>query len=223
MCFVNMANLLYPVDLTSFEKPEKDAKFREVIMTLQKQMGEPSTGILTNAQFGRLAQAARAIDDRGVMIGPGKMVYHSNDGNLVGALGTAEIGDIAYPINITRITCFKLDHSCEMSSAEFDHKNGMLVFGAPINYEITTWTKSRVTALREHPCGTASMMIDVEAEAVTIFSAAHADLAFCPKGPPNTLTLVDGYQVSRKIYRDRRNSARMLIYEPAKRFVPIER
>jgi hypothetical protein len=84
----HMANLLYPVDLTSFEKPEKDTKFREMIMTLQKQMGEPSTGILTSGQFNRLAKAAKDIEDRPVSVGIGKLVYRSDDGNLVEAVGT---------------------------------------------------------------------------------------------------------------------------------------
>jgi hypothetical protein len=35
----HMANLLYPVDMSSFARPETDAKFREQIIALQKQMG----------------------------------------------------------------------------------------------------------------------------------------------------------------------------------------
>ena|SRR5260370_32458913 len=53
-----MANLLYPVDMTSFSRPEKDAKFREQIIALQKQMGVPATGTLTLDQFGQLARAS---------------------------------------------------------------------------------------------------------------------------------------------------------------------
>ena len=43
----HMANLLYPVDLTSFVRPEKDPKLRELIIALQKQMGEsrPAAGV----------------------------------------------------------------------------------------------------------------------------------------------------------------------------------
>ena len=54
----HMANLLYPVDLASFAGPDKDAKFRSQIVELQKEMGVPTTGVLTSAQFYRLAQAA---------------------------------------------------------------------------------------------------------------------------------------------------------------------
>ena len=60
----HMANLLYPVDMGSFARPEMDAKFREQIIALQKQMAVPATGTLTLDEFGRLAEAARDIDDR---------------------------------------------------------------------------------------------------------------------------------------------------------------
>ena len=65
----HMATLLYPVDMGSFARPEKDAKFREQVIALQKQMGAPATGALTIDQFTRLAEAARDIDNR--PIGPG--------------------------------------------------------------------------------------------------------------------------------------------------------
>jgi hypothetical protein len=65
----HMANLLYPVDMSSLARPETDAKFREPVIALQKQMGLPATGTLTLDEFGRLAEAARDIDDRSVGTG----------------------------------------------------------------------------------------------------------------------------------------------------------
>jgi hypothetical protein len=64
-----MANLLYPLDMSSLARPEIDAKFREQVIALQKQMGAPATGTLTLDEFGRLAQAARDMDDRSVGTG----------------------------------------------------------------------------------------------------------------------------------------------------------
>jgi hypothetical protein len=89
---------------------------------------------------------------------------------LRSAVGTGAMKDIAHPTNVTRIFCLKTDGTCEMSSAEFDLKFGMLSFGSPAVYEIKTWRSGRVTAIREHPCGTASMTIDLESKAVTITS-----------------------------------------------------
>jgi hypothetical protein len=216
----HMANLLYPVDMSSFLRPEQDIKFRELIMVLQKQMGSPSTGLLTYGQFGRLMEAAIDIDDRGINPGPGKIVTRSSDGTFVSAVGTGAMDGIANPVNVTRIFCLRAGSTCEMSSAELDMKYGMLSFASPVVYGVTTWRPSRVTAIREHPCGTASMMIDVDAKAVTITSAPHADLSFCSKEPANIWTLVDGFSVAWKIHQEKVNKARVLVYEPAHNKIP---
>src|SRR6516162_10159025 len=54
----HMANLLYPVDMGSFARPETDAKFHDQVIALQKQMEAPATGILTLDEFSRLVEAA---------------------------------------------------------------------------------------------------------------------------------------------------------------------
>lgn len=216
----HMANLFYPVDMSSFVRPERDVKFRELVMALQKQMGEPATGSLTSGQFDRLSGAANDINDGPLGLAQAKIVSRSDDGKWVSAQGTGAMDDIAYPINITRIFCLKAASTCEMSIAEFDPKMRMLYFGSPAVYEIKTWRPNRITAIREAACGTGSMTIDVETKAVTIASVPHADLAFCPKGPPSIWTLIDGFPVTWKIHQDKVNKARALVYEPARRFVP---
>lgn len=96
-----MAVLLYPVELSSFVRPEQDAKFRQLVMALQSQMEEKTTGILTYGQFNQLHDAAHSIDETGVTLGPGKIVYRSDDGNVIGARGTGAMNDLVNPINIT--------------------------------------------------------------------------------------------------------------------------
>lgn len=129
--------------------------------------------------------------------------------------------DIANPVNITRILRLRADSTCEMSSAEFDIKVRMLNFGSPVFYDVTTWTPSRVTTIREHPCGTASMTIDVKAKAVTITSVPHKDLPFCAIDKPSILTLMDGFSVGWNIARDKRNKALALVYEPSRKLIPV--
>jgi|SRR6185312_2778412 len=90
-----MAALLYPVELSSFVRPEKDPKFRQLVVALQNQMEEKATGILTYGQFNRLHDAAHSIDEREVTLGPGILVYRSDDGNVVGARGTGAMNDLA--------------------------------------------------------------------------------------------------------------------------------
>ena len=217
----HMANLLYPVDMTSFVRPEKDGKLRELIAMLQKQMGEATTGVLTYGQFSKLQDAAGSIDERPVSIAPGIMVYRSDDGNLVAAVGTGAMDDLANPINVSRILCTRSDATCELSTAEFDVKHSMLFAPAPTIYEIKTWTPNRVTAIREHPCGSAFLTVDVATKDVTIASAPHSDLPFCSKEPANIWKLADGFKITWNLHRDRYNKARELVYEPAKKMFPI--
>ena len=79
-----MANLLYPVDMSSLAPPDKDPKFRDLIAVLQQQMGDPPTGVLTTDQFFRLSQASDNIDRH--------LILDSQDeiGALVGYLTTNE-------------------------------------------------------------------------------------------------------------------------------------
>jgi hypothetical protein len=186
----HMANLLYPVDMASFARPERDVKFRDQIIALQKQMGVPTTGVLTFDQYDRLSEAARDIDDRPVGAYPGKIVDRSKDGDLVWAVGMGGTDDVAnplaHPINISRIYCLRSTGTCELSTAEFSPKDSQLYFAAPFDYTITTWAPTRVTATSEHPCGTALMSIDIQAMSVVISSVPHSDLPFCSKEGPST-------------------------------------
>jgi hypothetical protein len=176
----NMANLLYPVDLSSFATPDKDAKFRDLIVVLQKQMGEQATGVLTSDQFDRLSHASHDIDARLVTPSPPKFVTMKKD-DFVIAFGTGAADDLVFPINEVHIYCWKHDELCEYREASIDLKTNLLGLNDAIYYDIKTWTPNRVTAIREHPCGTAFMTIDVKAEDVTVTSVPHADIASCPK------------------------------------------
>jgi hypothetical protein len=128
---------------------------------------------------------------------------------------------LGYPLNSIRIVCVKADSTCDMIDAGFDPKMHSLTLG-DTPYEIKTWTPSRVTAIREHPCGTASMTIDVKAQAVTVATVPHADLVGCMEDRPTIWTLVDGMPVARKLNQDRIKRARALVYEPARKLIPIQ-
>ena len=220
----HMANLLYPVDLSSFNTPDKDIKFRDLIKLLQKQMGVPETGTLTSDQFSRLLEASRDIDAPRILLPTGKIV--SMNGDLLLAVGTGAMEDIANPFNKVRIVCVKSEGTCNMSEATFDLKTQLLDFYDAASYEIQTWTPNRVTAIREHPCGTAMMSVDVNSKTVAVVVTPHNDLKFCSDKPTGTWSLVDGFPVGWNIARDRQMKALELVYEPSRKLIrlldPIE-
>jgi hypothetical protein len=221
----HMANLLYPVDMTSFARPEKDEKFREQIIALQKQMGVPATGTLTVEQSVRLADAARDIDDR--MVGTGIPKTIVKDGDFVSAVGTGGTDDtanpLAQPINISRIFCQRTSGTCELSTAAFDPEEVVpqLYFYTPWDYDITTWEPTRVTATNEMPCATSLMSIDIQTKSVVISSVPHSDLSFCAtQGLTSWKLLDDGFPATWKLHQDKVNKARALVYEPERKLVP---
>jgi hypothetical protein len=215
----HMANLLYPVDLSSFHTPDNDRNFKDLIKILQKQMGVPDTGTLTSDQLSRLLEASRDIDASPILT-PGKIV--SMDGNqLLLAVGTGAMDDIANPINKVRIVCIKSENTCNMAEATFDLKNRLLDFYDVASYAIQTWTPNRVTAVREHPCGTAMMSIDVSAKTVAIVVSPHNDLKVCSEKPYGTWSLVDGFPVGWNLAGDKQRKALELVYAPSRKLIRI--
>ena len=220
----HMANLLYPVDMGSFAQPETDAKFREQVIALQKQMGVPATGTLTLDEFGRLAEAARDIDDRSVGTGIIKKTV-VKDGEFASATGIGGTDDIANrlapPINISRIICQRTSGTCELNIAAFNPEDAHPYFYIPWHYNIATWEPTRVTAVNEMRCATSLMTLDMQTESVTISSVPHLDLSSCANQGPTTWSLLDdGFSVSWKLHQDKVNKARALVYEANKNLVP---
>ena len=224
----HMANLLYPVDVASFARPENDAKFREQVIALQKQMGAPATGTLTLEEFGRLAEAARDIDDRpiGPAIGSGVKKSVVKDGDFVSATGTGGADDntanpFAPPINISRVICQRISGTCQLNTAAFNPDDGHLYFYIPWDYRITSWEPTRVSATNEMPCATSLMNIDIQSKSVVISSVPHADSSSCPTQGPTTWRLLDdGFSVSWKLHQNKVNKAHALVYEANKNLVP---
>jgi len=194
----DMASLLYPVDMSSFVRPEKDAKFRDVIMLLQKQMGAQPTGIMTSNEYDRLAQAARDLEDRPIGLAP-QFVSMAKDGSWVSASGTVEVGG-SHRINHTRIICVRANGTCDMYSASFDPKISFLWLDLPPDpYVIKVWTSHTIMAVSEGACGVASITINVPTETVAI-----VDHGNCIDKTPSTSGLIDGKAVAWKIYQGAR-------------------
>jgi hypothetical protein len=127
--------------------------------------------------------------------------------------------DLASPINKTRIVCTRAEGTCNVTEAAI--VNRMLDLYDVASYEIQTWTPNRVTAIREHPCGTAMMSIDVNAKTVAVVVSAHKDLKFCTDEPQGTWSLVDGFPVGWNIARDKQRKALDLVYEPSRKLIRI--
>jgi hypothetical protein len=114
-----MANLLYPVDMSSLVPPDKDPKFHDLITVLQQQMGDPPTGVLTEDEFGRLSEASDNIDGNliGLPLGKHVSVVDSAAVSAEGAGAWEEENGSRPKINFVRIFCFKARGMCEKNTA----------------------------------------------------------------------------------------------------------
>jgi hypothetical protein len=214
----HMANLLYPVDMSSFIGPDKDAKFRSLIILLQKQMGVPATGVLTPDQFSILAEASRDVDDRPVILPFEKTIFGNRDGSVLWATGTGTMK--GFPINKTSILCSKSPKTCQLTTAILN--NQVLMVDDLKSYEIKTWASDRVTAIAEYLCATETLTVDVRTQSATIITVETRNLPLCIDlvDKPSTWTLVDGMPIAQKISEDRINRARTLVYAPARKLMP---
>ena len=227
----HMANLLYPVDMSSLSRPDNDPKFRDLIKVLQQQMGVLSTGVLTVDQFDRLTDASRYIDGEMIGFQPGKIV--SMSGNLVIAAGTGTPSgdpfttsvtkDVGSPINFVRIVCRKERGTCEINDATYNQEKRFLYLDQSSEYEIDTWTPSRVTAKINSLCATSLMTMDIKGEQVSIVTVPQPNSSLCagaPRESPSTWKLLDGFPVAWKLNQEKMNKARLLVYPPARRLIP---
>ena len=231
----HMANLLYPVDMSSLAPPDKDPKFHDLIVVLQQQMEDAPTGVLTLDEFNRLTKASHDID--GDFIGlPNKQVFMSF-GNSVSAQGTETGGNLAEgtsrtsieryidpPINFGRIFCSKQTGVCVQYTATFNLYDRFLFLDRGNEYQITDWTSSRVTAQNETPCFTVLMTVDIKAEQVTTVTVPRPNPSTCSGLPDHPITrkLVDGFGVAWKISQEKMNEARKLVYPAASALLPIQ-
>jgi hypothetical protein len=102
-----------------------------------------------------------------------------------------------------------------------------LFLGEVLEYQITSWSSSRVTAERQAPCFTALMTLDIKAQQVTTVTVPPRDASSCIGYDQTTWKsqawkLVDGTEVTEKIRREKMNKARKLVYPAARSLLPVQ-
>jgi len=222
-----MARLLWPVDLGVLKPPADDQKFRDQIKALQSQMGVPATGNLTFGQEKILMRAAEFLFEHRVYGGAQKMVFASDDKLLVTADGSWSMEDMAYPINSTEISCWKPEKTCIVSSAnlDLDDADTRLLAVSMEQYEIKSFSDTKIIAEREGFCGSSTLAIDVKAKTAKVVSVPNLVSDSCQKfrnswmiqserEKIHVMTLVNPWDASKKFFDVRKAEAEKLVYKP---------
>jgi len=227
-----MAQLLWPVDLGVLKAPAEDAKFRDQIKALQSQMQAPATGDLTFGQATMLEETAQLLSERRVYgSGSAKVTFDiSEDKNLVMLSGSLSMEDLAFPINSTRIACWKSDGTCIVATAYLDfHDTGYA--GSPRlldvtveEFDITALSDANIIAVTENLCGGATLAIDIRTGTAKIVGVPdlvsescqelHSSMTKAQREKIHVATLIDSSDASAKFFDARRAQGERLIYKP---------
>jgi hypothetical protein len=215
-----MAALLYPVNLRSSLPPNRDEEFKKLIEILQHQMGQKPTGVPTTGQAKRLRTAARDLWADPVVLGVKNVIVHTDWASAEGA----EYDDGAPAVaNWTKILCKRETQGCIVTGASY-LPDSLWLYDT-YEYVVTAWTRQRITASLEHPCGTATLTIDADTANVTFVSiprggkkdgCAGNEIAF-KDGKPQTWKLVDGIKFGMDKWTRDRQAALQLVYPSARR------
>ena len=172
-------------------------------------------------QFGQLEKASRNIDRDFTGLPLGIQVFMSEDGSWAGADGARAMDGIADQISLVRIFCSRARGTCELNATTFNLETSFLFLDHGTEYQINTWTPSRVTATTDAPCSTSMMTMDVKGKQVTAVTEPKPNCTGFTQAKP--WQLVDGFSAAWKLNQDRMNQARALAYPPAKRLMPIQK
>jgi hypothetical protein len=115
---------------------------------------------------------------------------------------------------------------CQEYTAWFNLDGRVLYLGLIDEYQITSWSSSRVTAESRAPCFTDLMTIDIKPQQVTTVRAPQPDYSSCTgfQYPDHPLTrkLVNGFDVAWKVSQEKMNKARKLVYPAARALLPVQ-
>ena len=156
-------------------------------------------------QFGQLEKASRNIDRDFTGLLLGIQVFMSEDGSWAGADGARAMDGIADQISLVRIFCSRARGTCELNATTFNLETSFLFLDHGTEYQINTWTPSRVTATTDAPCSTSMMTMDVKGKQVTAVTEPKPNCTGFTQAKP--WQLVDGFSAAWKLNQDRMNQA----------------
>lgn len=230
-----MAGLLYPVDLSVLTNPDKDLRFQNEIRLLQKQMGVPSTGVLTVRQYDRLVRAATMHTELPVFpTGFYVDQYETGRNSNVSAKGAWSVDPTdrmaSYnPINTGHVDCDKAEKLCTVVTADVLLPYELVaipVYTLQVHteiFEVESWRPERITAVQELSCSKTTMTIDIKGKAVKQVTVPRYERESCNANrtvKPSFVTLLDGSKAFEEVFARRRKEVQDLVYTPARMYMP---
>lgn len=147
------SELLLSMQLNSLMYPAID-NYQLAIKQYQRDLGDKDTGIFTVSQIYKLGKRSEFQKLARVFFPDQYSSYKAN--NSASAQGTMMIHDekIAYPVNHTKLTCYKIDNYCELDQLylifpKMDSwsANFHVMKASRELFEVTTWGENTIDAV----------------------------------------------------------------------------
>ncbi len=234
-----LARLYYPVSLERLGTPHDDPQLCSAWRKFESSAGINVDGVVTIAELGRLVGAADKATETNIVL-PMRSVIAYPDYVSVQGTWVMQGETIAWPINHSNITCSKSDRTCVEFSVNLsggaDDGSPALLNSNVEHYDLRVWTAEQVEAVSEALCAETRLTINTKSK--TAFSVtAPLDKPSCrefqskaglptQKRPPRLSVLEDGFEVSRRFYEQRRETAKKMfapsVQEALSRHLPAK-
>lgn len=219
--------LTLPLSRLMYFGPFSETEIEAATKKFQADLGQSATGQLTMGQFEELQRRWNRSNDTRVYLptfGDELSIVRVGK-DYVSVEGTWILEDekIAFPINQSKITCYKIERSCEDIQVElivprFDEGGDSYQINiSKRTTEIISWSDTEVITRDEGDCRTSILTINSTTKEVYEVTRNN-ETELCSKGlnslfkipplkKPRIARLVPGWKISYKFWQDRQSRA----------------
>ncbi len=192
----------------------------EGVKQYQLDIKEDPTGIMTIGQFEKLQIRASRLSE--TIVYPGTFgdisIFRFDDHASVTGTWTLEDEQIAFPINVSTITCRKSEGYCTVSQAELDipaFDGGDDAYSLHLttqDYDIINWTNSEIIAQRERECRVSTISLNSNTNEVFEFTRNNnstncGSFSLPQLDKPRIARLAPGFDLAANWWKERKKRA----------------
>jgi hypothetical protein len=218
--------LIYAIPLSKllyFQIDERNV--RKAIKKFQRDIDAPTTGKLTMGQLQELSRRSSRVGEGKIITGLSSMsIYTYNNTAIVEGTWVVAEEKLAYPVNSSIINCEKKLKRCTEFVAEIrlpdfnDEANTSFLNLRSDIYRIISWDRNEIVAEKSGECTITTLTLNFNSNEVLAITRNNQTKR-CNKSPINELfkikklkkpqiaKLVPGFNVTFKIWNDRRKKA----------------
>ncbi len=205
--------------------PMPEKQIREAIKKFQRDIGQDQTGELTMGQLDELLRRANRLSDNPIYVpGLGETldVFGEEDYVTTEGTWTIEGEKHAFPINFSKINCFKSRGTCEVNQVNIsiprlnDSSEGIFIAHSPLTEElqIISWIDNEIVSQGDSKCRTTIMTMNIknnEVFQITRNKGSDKCVTLPQLKKPRIARLNPGTQFTREFWNSRKEKTNKYI------------